>query len=216
MELEGNRETIKANISKGEYTLLNNLEQLKKKIDLLKWSTIVVVFFLFLASFIKSRGIIRSITEIVRETRKIEKDFRYRIQDDPLIQDEFHVLIKALNSMATKTENRVENLHEEIKKRMSVEDKLSRERERLDVTLKSIGDGVITTDTKGRIVLMNKVAEQLTGWSPEMAVGKSVENVFNIIEICGFVWGIRFPGCIILLDLYRVHILVRIFCLIKR
>lgn len=57
---------------------------------------------------------------------------------------------------------------------------LSREKERLAVTLRSIGDGVITTDTSGKIVLINKVAEQLTGWSNEEAVGKPLDTVFDI------------------------------------
>ncbi|MDH3392696.1 MAG: ATP-binding protein [Desulfobulbaceae bacterium] len=59
---------------------------------------------------------------------------------------------------------------------------LSREKERLAVTLRSIGDGVITTDTSGNIVLLNKVAEQLTGWSSEEAAGKPLLEVFNIVN----------------------------------
>ncbi len=70
------------------------------------------------------------------------------------------------------------------------ETKLAEESERLAVTLRSIGDGVITTDFSGDIVLLNTVAEELTGWSSEEAVGRSVEEVFHIIneqtrEVCG-------------------------------
>ncbi len=53
----------------------------------------------------------------------------------------------------------------EILERQRAEEQLDAEKERLAVTLGSIGDGVITTDTAGKIVLLNKVAEQLTGWS---------------------------------------------------
>ncbi len=59
---------------------------------------------------------------------------------------------------------------------------MASERERLAVTLRSIGDGVITTDLDGKIVLINKIAEQITGWSQQEAIGRSVQEVFNIIS----------------------------------
>ncbi len=62
------------------------------------------------------------------------------------------------------------------------EELLAAEKERLAVTLRSIGDGVITTDTNGRIVLLNKVAEELTGWRQEEAGGRLIVEVFHIIH----------------------------------
>lgn len=59
---------------------------------------------------------------------------------------------------------------------------LEREKNRLAVTLWSIGDGVITTDHEGRIMLVNKAAETLTGWSQERASGKPVDEVFQLID----------------------------------
>ncbi len=56
------------------------------------------------------------------------------------------------------------------------------EREQLNITLRSIGDGVITTDLNNKIVLINEVAETLTGWNQEEALGKSMVDVFNIID----------------------------------
>ncbi len=50
------------------------------------------------------------------------------------------------------------------------------------VTLGSIGDGVITTDTKGQVTFLNPVAASLSGWAPEEAVGQPLENVFRIIN----------------------------------
>ncbi|MCD6397771.1 MAG: response regulator [Spirochaetaceae bacterium] len=66
--------------------------------------------------------------------------------------------------------------------RQKTELKLAEEKERLAVTLKSIGDGVITTDEKGNITLLNDVAEKLTAWSLEEALDKPVNQVFTIIN----------------------------------
>ena len=55
------------------------------------------------------------------------------------------------------------------------------EKERLSVTLRSIGDGVIAADIEGKVVLVNRVAEDLTGWTQEEACGRNLENIFHII-----------------------------------
>ena len=59
---------------------------------------------------------------------------------------------------------------------------LEQKKETLSVTLRSIGDGVITTDTSGKVVFLNKIAEKLTGWSNDEAYGKDSTEVFNIIN----------------------------------
>lgn len=50
------------------------------------------------------------------------------------------------------------------------------------ITLYSIGDGVITTDTDGCVKQMNSIAEHLTGWSEAESIGKKIEEVFKIIN----------------------------------
>lgn len=75
---------------------------------------------------------------------------------------------------------RMLGLSMDITDRKLAELALGEEKERLAVTLRSIGDGVITTDVQGRVTLMNKVAEQLTGWSQADALGKPVEEVFRV------------------------------------
>lgn len=52
----------------------------------------------------------------------------------------------------------------------------------LSTTLASIGDGVIATDTQGRITRMNPMAETLTGWSSEQARGRAIDGVFRILN----------------------------------
>jgi PAS domain S-box-containing protein len=58
----------------------------------------------------------------------------------------------------------------------------SQQTELLNVTLRSIGDAVIATDTVGRITYLNRAAESLTGWSNQEALRQPVENVFHIVN----------------------------------
>jgi PAS domain S-box-containing protein len=80
-------------------------------------------------------------------------------------------------------ENVNKTLQEEVVERRHAQEALAAEKERLAVTLKSIGDGVITTDTHGKIVLINMVAEKLTGWSQKEAVSRSLNDVFHIRDM---------------------------------
>ncbi|MEX2516255.1 MAG: diguanylate cyclase [Gammaproteobacteria bacterium] len=50
------------------------------------------------------------------------------------------------------------------------------------ITLDAIGDAVLVVDLKGKLVYLNKVAEMMTGWSSELALGRPVEEVFLIID----------------------------------
>jgi PAS domain S-box-containing protein len=59
---------------------------------------------------------------------------------------------------------------------------LREQRELLRSILSSVGDGVITTDLQGRVAFMNQVAETLTGWRNEDAVGEPLDFVFRIVN----------------------------------
>jgi PAS domain S-box-containing protein len=54
--------------------------------------------------------------------------------------------------------------------------------EKFAVTLNSIGDAVMATDTEGRVTLLNPIAEQLTGWTQAEAAGRPADKIFRIIS----------------------------------
>ncbi len=72
----------------------------------------------------------------------------------------------------------IEDITEEIKGREA----LASEKKRLDVTLRSIADGVITTDTSGNIQLINRIAEKMTGFTESEAIGRQLSEIFNVLD----------------------------------
>jgi PAS domain S-box-containing protein len=68
------------------------------------------------------------------------------------------------------------------RRRLRAERALRESEERLRVTMRSIGDAVIATDTDGKIVFLNPVAESLTGWRTQEACGRPLDEVFRIVN----------------------------------
>ena len=63
-----------------------------------------------------------------------------------------------------------------------IERSITNEKELAQVTLQSVGDAVITTDNRGYIQFINPVAEHLTGYSRDEAIGAPLEKIFSIIS----------------------------------
>ena len=66
--------------------------------------------------------------------------------------------------------------------RSTKDDALFVEKGRAEVTLNSIGDGVLSTDLSGKVTYLNTVAERMTGWSRSAANGRPLAEIFNIID----------------------------------
>jgi len=86
-----------------------------------------------------------------------------------------------LKRFATESElaNSNENLEKTVLKRTLA---LNQERDRAHVTLNSIGDGVITTNANGYIESINPLAQNLTGWNENEAIGQPINEVFKIVN----------------------------------
>ena len=68
----------------------------------------------------------------------------------------------------------------DITERKAVEQRLAEEKERLGVTLRSIGDAVVATDAQGRVCLVNRAAEAMSGWPQAEALGHPVDEVLPL------------------------------------
>lgn len=71
---------------------------------------------------------------------------------------------------------------EDISPHREASEALFAEKERAQVTLNSIGDAVISTNLPGTITFLNQVAEKMTGWANDSAIGQPLETVFRIIS----------------------------------
>ncbi|HEY8585502.1 MAG TPA: EAL domain-containing protein [Rhodanobacter sp.] len=72
---------------------------------------------------------------------------------------------------------------QDITQRKAFEDALHRERELAEVTLRSIGDAVITTDPQLCVTSLNPIAEAMTGWTSSESQGRPIEEVFQLIDV---------------------------------
>ena len=75
---------------------------------------------------------------------------------------------------------RMVGTHTDISERVALERALHEEKELAQVTLASIGDGVLTTNHEGRVTFLNPVAERLTGWGNEGARGRLINEVMTL------------------------------------
>jgi diguanylate cyclase (GGDEF)-like protein/PAS domain S-box-containing protein len=70
----------------------------------------------------------------------------------------------------------------DITERKQLETNLQLEKERAEITLSSIADGIIKTDQTGKVLFINKVVEEITGWPLEKAFNKDIEEVFTVVN----------------------------------
>ncbi len=139
------------------------------KIRIFRFMAAIIIVLLIFVAFLK------------KMSRKLKQDFTLfssfldsaafmnrKIDLDKVQSSEFVVLAERANKM--------------LEDKILAQKALKVEKELLFVTIRSIGDGVITTDISGNVVLMNSVAEVLTGWKWEDAKGRNLGEVFRIVD----------------------------------
>ena len=154
------------------YLLINNLRRV------LFWVFGTAMLLALIAVVFMSRSIARPLHEINRAMQKMRRGEVV----EPLEcrrDDEIGDLTIGFNDMALSLEARIRELGGEISSRQQAEKMLAAESERLRVTLQSMGDAVLATDTGGLVVLMNRVAEELIGRSRDECLGRPLHEILR-------------------------------------
>jgi len=115
------------------------------------------------------------------EAQGVVKNFEYRLR-----RKDGSEIVVLENSRAILDDNKIIVAHEgtitDITERKRAETRVFEEKERAQVTLQSIGDGVITTDADGNVDYINPVAQDLTGWDMRSARGTPVTELMMIVN----------------------------------
>ena len=131
-------------------------------------NTIGSIFICMIIFLLLGRYITEPFTTLVKDVKSIEikKDQSVRITESGT--DEFSFIRRSINGLLSKIE---------VSQKELIESK-----EKLQATLTSVGDGVITVDKNSKIQFLNPIAQKLTGWKLDEAMNVQLETVFNIIN----------------------------------
>lgn len=126
----------------------------------------------------------RPLQEAVRQALRRGDPLSMEVRLQPPGKQEVHwILIRGRSHQAKPgLTRRMVGVVTDITDRRRAEVELRREKERAQVTLGSIGDGVLRTDERGRIDYMNPAAEAMTGWSLAEAAGRPLAEVLRVVD----------------------------------
>jgi len=121
-----------------------------------------------------ARRIIIKLTQLIDASREISAGtINNRVKVDG--NDELRDLCLAFNRMSDSLQRSRDELHAKIAE-------IRESEERLEVTLRSIDNGVIATDRQGRVMMVNRAAEELVGWTEEEALDKPLSTIFSTLD----------------------------------
>lgn len=141
----------------------------------------IFIIMLVLQNAIITRVIVRPITSLRDAMRYMNRGaLGYQV---PIRRpDEIGELSRTFNQMSSDLAFYYQQIESQNRELMESEKRLAVESERLEVTLKSIVDGVIATDVVGTITLMNYAAQALSGYTLKEAQGEALNTVFEILD----------------------------------
>lgn len=170
----------------GTLVLLYDLAEISERAKLYGQTVLVILLVSSLIAFVLSsrlRAIIAApISQLANAARAVSETQDYSIRAQKTSGDELGALADGFNEMLS----RIQSQDKELRKALLAQEaalKQSQEvRDSLRTTLASIGDAVISSDTRGRVVFANPIAQSLLGLREDDIVGKHLDEVFYIVN----------------------------------
>lgn len=147
-------------------------------------TAILSLIFIFIFILLIIRSIRKPLWQLSSAMKTMHKGNDYPLYRKVDIQtnDELGELATSFNSMIENLNDYRDKLKKRTNELMQERNLAEREKEKTAIILKSIGDGVLVVDSKGKIEFINQITENLTGWSLAEAKGFGVEKIFNIFD----------------------------------
>ena len=170
----------------GTLVLLYDLGEISERAILYGQTVLLIllvsILFAFLISSRLREIIAEPISQLAKATRSVSETRDYSIRAQELSGDELGALAGGFNEMLT----RIQSQDSELRTALLAQEAALREsqevRDSLRTTLASIGDAVISTDARGRVVFVNAIAQSMLGLHEDDMVGKHLDEVFQIVN----------------------------------
>ncbi|WP_459873062.1 PAS domain-containing protein [Endothiovibrio diazotrophicus] len=131
------------------------------------------------------RRVVAEWRRTVREKKPFRAEVRFLRGDGSIVWTRIHGATMLDGTVPQGHVQTVEDITARVSTELGLraaEAALFEEKERAQVTLNSIGDAVLSTDLSGHLTYLNLVAEKMTGWSREEALGRPLAEVFEIFD----------------------------------
>ena len=149
---------------------------------------VLIIYTLLGVIIFANKRMLRRLTDATNRFQAGDHDVRLPISgtlEARMLAATFNNMAQRVQALVHKLQQSQSQLSAQLERTLQAQQQLRTEKDRIEVTLASIGDAVITTDLTGRIETINEVAQQLTGWSESRARGMELHQVFILANNFG-------------------------------